>query len=232
MVGKLFKKIFGSRNDRLVKAMRKIVAQINDLESGLQSLSDEQLKAKTDEFRQRLEQGETLDTLLPEAFATVREASQRALGMRQYDVQMIGGMVLHDGKISEMRTGEGKTLMSTLPAYLNALTGKGVHVITVNDYLATRDAEWMGKLYNFLGMSVGVIVSDMPFEDKKKAYNADITYGTNNEFGFDYLRDNMAFSSEEQFQRGQHFAIIDEVDSILNDEDRNQLIIYSPAENS
>ena len=206
MVGKLFKKIFGSRNDRLVKAMRKTAAQINDLESGLQSLSDEQLKAKTDEFKQRLEQGETLDALLPEAFATVREASQRALGMRHYDEQMIGGMVLHDGKISEMRTGEGKTLMSTLPAYLNALTGKGVHVITVNDYLATRDAEWMGKLYNFLGMSVGVIVSEMPYEEKQEAYNADITYGTNNEFGFDYLRDNMAFSSEEQFQRGQHFA--------------------------
>lgn len=232
MVGKLFKKIFGSRNERLVKAMRKIVAQINELESGLQSLSDEQLKAKTDEFRQRLEQGEELNAILPEAFATVREASQRALGLRHYDVQMIGGMVLHDGKISEMRTGEGKTLMSTLPAYLNALSGKGVHVITVNDYLATRDAEWMGKIYNFLGMSVGVIVSDMPYEDKQKAYNADITYGTNNEFGFDYLRDNMAFSSEEQFQRGQHFAIIDEVDSILIDEARTPLIISGPAEDS
>lgn len=232
MVGKLFRKIFGSRNERLVKEMRKIVAQINELESGLQSLSDDQLKAKTDEFRQRLEQGEILDTLLPEAFATVREASQRVLGMRHYDVQMIGGMVLHDGKISEMRTGEGKTLMSTLPAYLNALTGKGVHVITVNDYLATRDAEWMGKLFNFLGMSVGVIVSEMPYEDKQKAYNADITYGTNNEFGFDYLRDNMAFSSEEQFQRGQHFAIIDEVDSILIDEARTPLIISGPAEDS
>ena len=232
MVGKFFKKIFGSRNERLVKAMRKIVAQINDLESGLQSLTDEQLKAKTEEFRKRLEQGEELNTLLPEAFATVREASQRALGLRHYDVQMIGGMVLHDGKISEMRTGEGKTLMSTLPAYLNALTAKGVHIITVNDYLATRDAEWMGKLYNFLGMSVGVIVSDMPYEDKQKAYNADITYGTNNEFGFDYLRDNMAFSSEEQFQRGQHFAIIDEVDSILIDEARTPLIISGPAEDS
>ena len=232
MVGKFFKKIFGSRNERLVKAMRKIVAQINDLESGLQSLTDEQLKAKTEEFRKRLEQSEELNTLLPEAFATVREASQRALGLRHYDVQMIGGMVLHDGKISEMRTGEGKTLMSTLPAYLNALTAKGVHIITVNDYLATRDAEWMGKLYNFLGMSVGVIVSDMPYEDKQKAYNADITYGTNNEFGFDYLRDNMAFSSEEQFQRGQHFAIIDEVDSILIDEARTPLIISGPAEDS
>ncbi len=232
MVGKLFKKIFGSRNERLVKTMRKVVAQINDLEPTLQSLSDEQLKAKTDEFRQRLEKGEDLNTILPEAFATVREAGQRALGMRHYDVQMIGGMVLHDGKISEMRTGEGKTLMSTLPAYLNALSGKGVHVITVNDYLATRDAEWMGKLYNFLGLSVGVIVSEMPYEEKQKAYNADITYGTNNEFGFDYLRDNMAFSSEEQFQRGQHFAIIDEVDSILIDEARTPLIISGPAEDS
>lgn len=232
MVGKLFKKIFGSRNERLVKAMRKVVAQINDLEPAMQSLSDEQLKAKTEEFKARLEKGEDLDAILPEAFATVREAGQRVLGMRHYDVQMIGGMVLHQGKISEMRTGEGKTLMSTLPAYLNALTGKGVHVITVNDYLATRDAEWMGKLYNFLGMSVGVIVSDMPFEDKQEAYKADITYGTNNEFGFDYLRDNMAFSSEEQFQRGQHFAIIDEVDSILIDEARTPLIISGPAEDS
>ena len=232
MVGKIFKKVFGSRNERLIKAMRKIVVQINDFESGLQSLSDEQLKAKTDEFRQRLSDGEALDALLPEAFATVREASQRALGLRHYDVQMIGGMVLHDGKISEMRTGEGKTLMSTLPAYLNALSGKGVHVITVNDYLATRDAGWMGKVYNFLGLSVGVIVSEMPFEEKQKAYNADITYGTNNEFGFDYLRDNMAFSKEEQFQRGQHFAILDEVDSILIDEARTPLIISGPAEDS
>lgn len=232
MVNKLFKKIFGSRNERLVKSMRKVVTKINDYEPELQALTDEQLKAKTDEFRQRLEQGEALNAVMPEAFATVREASQRALGLRHYDVQMIGGMVLHDGKISEMRTGEGKTLMSTLPAYLNALSGKGVHVITVNDYLATRDAAWMGKLFDFLGMSVGVIVSDMPYEDKKKAYNADITYGTNNEFGFDYLRDNMAFSSEEQFQRGQHFAIIDEVDSILIDEARTPLIISGPAEDS
>ena len=232
MVGKLLNKIFGSRNDRQIKAMRKIVAQINDFEPALQSLSDEQLKAKTDEFRQRLQQGEELDAIMPEAFATVREAGQRVLGLRHYDVQMIGGMVLHNGKISEMRTGEGKTLMSTLPAYLNALAGKGVHVITVNDYLATRDAEWMGKLFNFLGMSVGVITSEMPYEDKQKAYAADITYGTNNEFGFDYLRDNMAFSSEEQFQRGQHFAIIDEVDSILIDEARTPLIISGPAEDS
>ena len=232
MVRKIIKKIFGSRNERLVKAMRKIVAQINDFESALQPLTDEQLKAKTDEFRQRLEQGELLDNLLPEAFATVREASQRTLGLRHYDVQMIGGMVLHEGKISEMRTGEGKTLMSTLPAYLNALTGKGVHVITVNDYLAARDAKWMGNLFNFLGLSVGVIVSEMPYDEKQEAYKADITYGTNNEFGFDYLRDNMAFSSEEQFQRGQHFAILDEVDSILIDEARTPLIISGPAEDS
>lgn len=232
MVGKFIKKIFGSRNERLVKTMRKVADKINDFEPALQALTDEQLKAKTDEFRQRLEQGEELNSVMPEAFAVVREAGQRSLGLRHYDVQMIGGMVLHDGKISEMRTGEGKTLMSTLPAYLNALTGKGVHVITVNDYLATRDSAWMGKLFNFLGMSVGVIVSDMPYEDKQKAYAADITYGTNNEFGFDYLRDNMAFSTEEQFQRGQHFAIIDEVDSILIDEARTPLIISGPAEDS
>ena len=232
MVGKFFTKIFGSRNERLVKTMRKTVALINEFEPTLQALSDEQLSAKTAEFRQRLAQGEELNAMLPEAFATVREASQRVLGLRHYDVQMIGGMVLHDGKISEMRTGEGKTLMSTLPAYLNALTGKGVHVITVNDYLATRDSEWMGKVFSFLGMTVGVIVSEMPYEDKQQAYNADITYGTNNEFGFDYLRDNMAFSKEEQFQRGQHFAIIDEVDSILIDEARTPLIISGPAEDS
>ena len=232
MVGKLIKKIFGSRNERLIKQMRKVVAQIGEYEAGLQSLSDEQLQAKTGEFKQRLEKGETLDALLPEVFATVREASVRVLGMRHFDVQLIGGMVLHQGKIAEMRTGEGKTLMSTLPAYLNALVGKGVHVVTVNDYLATRDAEWMGRLYNFLGMSVGVVVPNMPFEEKKAAYAADITYGTNNEFGFDYLRDNMAFSHEEQFQRGQHFAIVDEVDSILIDEARTPLIISGPSEDS
>ena len=232
MVGKLFKKIFGSRNERLVKSMRKTVAQINAMEAEIQALSDEQLQAKTSEFRNRLDQGEILNDLLPEAFAVVREAAQRVLGMRHYDVQMIGGMVLHHGKIAEMRTGEGKTLMSTLPAYLNALSGKGVHVVTVNDYLAKRDSHWMGKLYNFLGLSVGVIVSEMPFEEKKEAYSADITYGTNNEFGFDYLRDNMAFSTEEQFQRGQHFAIIDEVDSILIDEARTPLIISGPSDDS
>ncbi len=232
MVGKIFKKIFGSRNERLIKQLNKVVAQIGGYESDLQALSDEQLQAKTAEFKQRLEKGETLDDLLPEVFAVVREAGVRVLDMRHFDVQLIGGMVLHQGKIAEMRTGEGKTLMSTLPAYLNALSGKGVHVVTVNDYLAKRDAEWMGRLFNFLGMSVGVIVPNMPFEEKKAAYAADITYGTNNEFGFDYLRDNMAFSHEEQFQRGQNFAIVDEVDSILIDEARTPLIISGPSEDT
>ncbi len=231
-MAKLLQKIFGSRNDRLIKRMRKTVAKINALEPEFEALTDEQLKAKTDEFRQRLADGTPLDDLLPEAFATVREAGKRVLSMRHYDVQLIGGMVLHEGKIAEMRTGEGKTLVATLAAYLNALPGKGVHVVTVNDYLASRDAEWMGRIYEFLGMTVGVILSNMPFEDKKAAYAADITYGTNNEFGFDYLRDNMAFSKEEQFQRGHHFAIVDEVDSILIDEARTPLIISGPAEGS
>ncbi len=230
MVSTFFKRVFGSRNERLVKQMRKQVAQIGSYEAALQSLSDEQLQAKTDEFKDRLKKGEGLDDLLPEVFATVREVGVRVLGMRHFDVQLIGGMVLHQGKISEMRTGEGKTLMSTLPAYLNALSGKSVHVVTVNDYLAKRDAEWMGRLFGFLGMRVGVVESNMPFEEKKEAYAADITYGTNNEFGFDYLRDNMAFSHEEQFQRGQNFAIIDEVDSILIDEARTPLIISGPAD--
>ncbi|MGD8526970.1 MAG: preprotein translocase subunit SecA, partial [Thioalkalispiraceae bacterium] len=232
MLGKVFKKVFGSRNERLVKQMRKVVVQINALETEFEALSDEQLKAKTESYKARLESGETLDALLPEAFATVREASKRVLGMRHYDVQMIGGMVLHHGKITEMKTGEGKTLVATLAAYLNALTGKGVHVITVNDYLAKRDSEWMGKLYGFLGLSVGVITSQMPFEEKQAAYAADITYGTNNEFGFDYLRDNMAFSLQEKFQREHAFAIIDEVDSILIDEARTPLIISGPSEES
>ena len=201
MLGKVFKKVFGSRNERLVKQMHKTVERINVLEPELEVLSDDELKAKTVLFKERLEAGETLDALLPEAFAVAREASKRVLGMRHYDVQMIGGMVLYQGKITEMRTGEGKTLVATLAAYLNALTGRGVHVITVNDYLATRDSQWMGKLYNFLGLSVGVITSDMPYEEKQAAYAADITYGTNNEFGFDYLRDNMSFSLEEKFQR-------------------------------
>ncbi|MGD8546606.1 MAG: preprotein translocase subunit SecA [Thiohalophilus sp.] len=226
------KKIFGSRNERLIKQMRKVVERINALEPDMQALSDEALRNKTVEFRQRVADGATLDDLLPEAFAVVREASVRVLGMRHFDVQLIGGMVLHNGKIAEMRTGEGKTLMATLPCYLNALSGSAVHVVTVNDYLAKRDAQWMGKLYKFLGMSVGTIGSGMPFEDKKDAYAADITYGTNNEFGFDYLRDNMAFSKEEQFQRDLGFAVVDEVDSILIDEARTPLIISGPSEDS
>lgn len=232
MVKNAFKKIFGSRNARLIKNMRRQVAQINALEETLMTLSDEALRAKTDEFRGRIEQGETLDQLLPEAFAVVREAARRSLGMRHFDVQLIGGMTLHQGKIAEMRTGEGKTLMATLPAYLNALSGKGVHVVTVNDYLARRDSEWMGKVYRFLGLTVGVIVSDQDPQAKLEAYQADITYGTNNEFGFDYLRDNMAFQPEERFQRGLNFAIVDEVDSILIDEARTPLIISGPAEES
>ncbi len=231
-LNKIFTKIFGSRNDRLIRSMQKTVDQINDLEEGMQALSDEQLKAKTDEFRQRLEKGESLDTLLPEAFATVREAAVRTLGMRHYDVQMIGGMVLHEGKIAEMRTGEGKTLVATLPAYLNALTGKGVHIVTVNDYLARRDAEWMQPVYEFLGMKVGVVVPDMDHAAKRAAYAADITYGTNNEFGFDYLRDNMAFTLEDRVQRELHYAIVDEVDSILIDEARTPLIISGPTDDS
>lgn len=232
MIVNAVKKVFGSRNDRIIKKHRKTVARINALESEIEALSDEQLAAKTVEFRQRLEQGETLDQLLPEAFATVREAGRRVLGMRHFDVQLIGGMVLHSGKIAEMRTGEGKTLVATLAAYLNALPGKGVHVVTVNDYLATRDAQWMGKLYNFLGMTTGISVSGMDSVAKKQAYAADITYGTNNEFGFDYLRDNMAFTAEEKVQRGQFFAIVDEVDSILIDEARTPLIISGAVSES
>jgi len=230
MVGKLVRKIFGSRNERLIKQMHRAVARINALEPEFEAFDDVQLQNKTQEFRDRLAKGESLDALLPEAFATVREAGKRVLNMRHYDVQLIGGMVLNSGKIAEMRTGEGKTLVATLAAYLNALPGKGVHVVTVNDYLAQRDADWMGKIYSFLGMSVGVILSNMPFEDKQAAYAADITYGTNNEFGFDYLRDNMAFSKGEQFQRGHAFAIVDEVDSILIDEARTPLIISGPTE--
>jgi len=223
------RKIFGSRNDRQVKKYRKIVTRINGLEEEYKSLSDEQLGAKTAEFRQRLNDGETLESLLPEAFAAVREASVRSLGMRHFDVQMIGGIVLHHGNIAEMRTGEGKTLVATLAAYLNALPGKGVHVITVNDYLAQRDANWMSKLYAFMGLSTGVVISGMDPLAKKQAYDADITYGTNNEFGFDYLRDNMAFSIDEKVQRDLHFAVIDEVDSILIDEARTPLIISGPT---
>jgi preprotein translocase subunit SecA len=230
MISGLLKKIFGSRNDRLIKQYSQTVKQINALEDKMQALSDEDLRAKTAEFRQRHSNGETLDALLPEAFAVVREAGRRALGMRHFDVQMIGGMVLHYGKIAEMRTGEGKTLMATLPAYLNALSGKGVHIVTVNDYLASRDAEWMGRLHRFLGLEVGVNLSQMPHDQKQKAYAADITYGTNNEFGFDYLRDNMVYSPAERVMRGQNFAIVDEVDSILIDEARTPLIISGQAE--
>ncbi|HRF83510.1 MAG TPA: preprotein translocase subunit SecA [Pseudoxanthomonas sp.] len=232
MINKLLTRVFGSRNDRLLRQLDKIVAKVNALEPEMQKHSDEALKAKTAEFQQRIAGGEPLDKILPEAFAVCREASQRVMGMRHYDVQLIGGMVLHLGKIAEMRTGEGKTLVATLPVYLNALEGKGVHVVTVNDYLARRDAAWMGKLYNWLGLSVGVVYPGMPHSDKQAAYAADITYGTNNEFGFDYLRDNMALSKADRFQRGLHYAIVDEVDSILIDEARTPLIISGPADES
>ncbi|MCD6735467.1 MAG: preprotein translocase subunit SecA [Burkholderiaceae bacterium] len=223
-------RIFGSRNERLLKGYRKSVEQINALEPRVMALSDEQLAGKTAEFRQRVANGEGVDELLPEAFAVCREAARRVLGMRHFDVQLIGGMVLHAGKIAEMRTGEGKTLTATLPVYLNALAGKGVHVVTVNDYLASRDAEWMGKVYRFLGMSVGTILTQQATADKKAAYAADITYGTNNEFGFDYLRDNMEYAVGDRRQRGLHYAIVDEVDSILIDEARTPLIISGQAE--
>lgn len=228
----LLKKVFGTRNDRLLRQYRKLVDKINALEPEIQKLSDAALQAKTPEFRAQLAQGKTLHALLPEAFAVVREASRRVMGMRHFDVQLIGGMVLHDGKIAEMRTGEGKTLMGTLAAYLNALTEKGVHVITVNDYLAKRDAEWMTPLYTFLGMTVGVNLTNMSHDDKQEAYAKDITYGTNNEFGFDYLRDNMVYELDERVQRPLHFAVIDEVDSILIDEARTPLIISGQAEES
>ncbi|TVL09929.1 preprotein translocase subunit SecA [Shewanella algae] len=232
MLGKLLTKVFGSRNDRTLKALGKIVNKINALEGEYEQLSNEQLKAKTQEFRDRLEKGETLDDIMAEAFATVREASKRVFEMRHFDVQLIGGMVLDSNRIAEMRTGEGKTLTATLPAYLNALTGKGVHVITVNDYLARRDADTNRPLFEFLGMTVGVNVAGLGQLEKKAAYNSDITYGTNNEFGFDYLRDNMAFSPQERVQRPLHYALIDEVDSILIDEARTPLIISGAAENS
>ena len=230
MLSTLIKKIFGSRNERLIKQYAQTVRAINALEPAMQALSDEQLRARTDEFKQRYRNGETLDALLPEAFAVVREGGKRALGMRHFDVQLIGGMVLHFGKIAEMRTGEGKTLVATLPVYLNAISGNGVHVVTVNDYLASRDAAWMGKLYEFLGLSVGVNLSQMPHDAKQQAYAADITYGTNNEFGFDYLRDNMVYTAQERVQRALNFAVVDEVDSILIDEARTPLIISGQAE--
>ncbi|MFM7331859.1 MAG: preprotein translocase subunit SecA [Brachymonas sp.] len=230
MATNILTKIFGSRNDRLLKSYRKNVERINSLERGLEALSAEQLKAKTTEFKERIAKGETLDDLLPEAFAVVREASKRVMKMRHFDVQLVGGMALHEGKISEMRTGEGKTLTATLPVYLNALSGKGVHVVTVNDYLASRDAQWMGKLYNYLGLTVGINLPQMPREEKQTAYRADITYGTNNEYGFDYLRDNMVYETADRVQRGLQYAIVDEVDSILIDEARTPLIISGQAD--
>lgn len=228
----LLTKLFGSKNDREIKRMRKIVKKINEFEEGLALLSDEELKSKTDQFKQRHQEGETLDQLLPEAFATVREAAKRSLGLRHFDMQLVGGMTLHEGRISEMRTGEGKTLVATLSAYLNALTGEGVHIVTVNEYLANRDALWMSPVYEFLGMRADVILSKQPAEEKHRAYQADITYGTNNEFGFDYLRDNMVMSLDDKVQRGLTYAIVDEVDSILIDEARTPLVISGAAEDS
>ncbi|MEY2678790.1 MAG: hypothetical protein RLZ00_1482, partial [Pseudomonadota bacterium] len=222
--------IFGSRNERLLKQYRKTVAQINALEPSLEKFSDDALRAKTDEFKSRVAHGESLDALLPEAYAVVREASKRVMKMRHFDVQLLGGIALHQGKISEMRTGEGKTLTATLPVYLNALTGNGVHVVTVNDYLASRDAQWMARLYNWLGLSVGINLPNMPRAEKQAAYRADITYGTNNEYGFDYLRDNMVYEAADRVQRKLNYAIVDEVDSILIDEARTPLIISGQAE--
>ncbi|ABQ25984.1 preprotein translocase subunit SecA [Geotalea uraniireducens] len=232
MFGALIKKIVGSKNERELRRLWPIVEQINHLEAEISSLSDDQLRNKTTEFKERYARGETLDSLLPEAFAVCREAGKRVLGMRHFDVQLIGGMVLHQGKIAEMKTGEGKTLVATLPSYLNALTGRGVHVITVNDYLARRDSEWMGRIHSFLGLSVGVIIHGLDDDERREAYNADITYGTNNEFGFDYLRDNMKFSLDDYVQRDFHYSIVDEVDSILIDEARTPLIISGPTEDS
>src|SRR6476646_1043485 len=237
MINTLLAKVIGTQNERELKKLRPIVSRINELEASVRELSDIALRDKTGEFRKRLGGGdggggESLDDLLPEAVAVVREAGRRALNMRHFDVQLIGGMVLHGGRIAEMKTGEGKTLVATLPAYLNALEGKGVHVVTVNDYLARRDSEWMGRLYRFLGMSVGVIQHELTDQQRQVAYGADITYGTNNEFGFDYLRDNMKFELASMVQRGHRYAIVDEVDSILIDEARTPLIISGPAEES
>ncbi len=232
MIAKILTKVFGSKNDRVLKQIRPIISKINDLEESVKSLDDAALAARTVEFKGRIEKGESLDDLLPEAFAVMREAARRVIGERHYDVQLVGGVILHQGKIAEMKTGEGKTLTSTLPVYLNALGGKGVHVVTVNDYLAGRDAEWMGQIYNFLGLDYGKIVHGLDDAQRKAAYHADITYGTNNEFGFDYLRDNMKFELEDFCQRGFNFAIVDEVDSILIDEARTPLIISGPAEMS
>src|SRR5450756_1734649 len=232
IIDKALAKICGTANERELKRLGPAVLEINALEPAITGLPDEGLHAKTADFRERLAKGETLDDLLPEAFAVVREAGRRILNMRHFDVQLIGGMVLHRGKIAEMKTGEGKTLVATLPAYLNALAGQGVHVVTVNDYLARRDSEWMGRIYRFLGMTVGVIQHDLNDVERQAAYACDITYGTNNEFGFDYLRDNMKFELAHYVQRGHHFAIVDEVDSILIDEARTPLIISGPAEES
>ncbi|HLB57532.1 MAG TPA: preprotein translocase subunit SecA, partial [Gammaproteobacteria bacterium] len=232
MLTRVFTQLFGSRNQRVLRRMWKVVEKVNALEGNIAALSESALKAKTEEFRARFQQGETLDDLLPEAFAVVREAGKRVLNMRHFDVQLLGGMVLHGGNIAEMRTGEGKTLVATLAAYLNALPGKGVHIVTVNDYLARRDAAWMGPLYTFLGLTTGVILPNMPAPEKQQAYAADVTYGTNNEFGFDYLRDNMAFSLADKVQRPLFYAVVDEVDSILIDEARTPLIISGAAEDS
>ena len=229
-IGTVARKIFGTPNDRKIKATRPLVEQINALEPEFEALSDEGLIEKTNEFRKRLADGESLDDVLPEAFANCREAARRALGLRAFDVQLMGGIFLHQGNISEMKTGEGKTLVATFPAYLNALTGKGVHIVTVNDYLAKRDAEWMGKVYGALGMTTGVVYPQQPDGEKKGAYAADVTYATNNELGFDYLRDNMKSNLEEMSQRGHNFAVVDEVDSILIDEARTPLIISGPAQ--
>src|SRR3569832_1946651 len=230
MIGALASKFFGSANDRRVKGYQCRVIAINALEEELVKLSDEALKARTAEFKKQLAEGKTLDDILVPAFATVREAAKRTLGQRHFDVQLIGGMVLHEGDIAEMKTGEGKTLVATLAVYLNALEGKGVHVVTVNDYLATRDAGWMGQIYRFLGMSVGVIVPNLTDQQRRDAYGADITYGTNNEFGFDYLRDNMNYSRDQMVQRPFNFAIVDEVDSIQNNKTQTPLIISGPTD--
>src|SRR5215813_2845765 len=230
MFATIARAVFGTANDRSLKGYQRRVPQINALEPAMEALSDEALRAKTAEFRERIAAGATLDELLPEAFAAVREAAKRTLGQRHFDVQLVGGMVLHDGKISEMKTGEGKTLVATLPVYLNALAGNGVHVVTVNDYLASRDADWMGQIYRFLGMSVGCIVHGLSDDQRRENYACDVTYGTNNEFGFDYLRDNMKYSIATMVQRGHSYAIVDEVDSILVDEARTPLIISGPTE--
>ena len=232
MIGRILAKIFGSKNDRMIKQYRRTVRVINELEATIEPLSDSELAGKTVEFRERLAQGATVDELLPEAFAVVREAARRVLGERHYDVQLIGGMVLHEGRIAEMKTGEGKTLTATLPAYLNALSGEGVHVVTVNDYLAKFQGEDVGRIFRFLGMTVGVIVHDLTQEERKAAYACDVTYGTNNEMGFDYLRDNMVIYQKNMVQRGHHFAIVDEVDSILIDEARTPLIISGAGDKS